>query len=185
MKHLSLMLVALGALFVCAGCSDGPKDVAVKWSQSIMHGDVPDAAKYSVPALETTNARLAAVTRPKLKSEAEKTVAMHGRIAAAITALKAAGSEVALTAVVRGVLTDLTDEEDEIKKKAAAVQKQIGETIAKLKKAKAVVNGDIATVAPEKETPFQLRKIDGAWKVERPSMTAFAEKKPEDAGAKK
>lgn len=185
MKHLSLMLVALGALFVCAGCSDGPKDVAVKWSQSIMHGDVPDAGLYSVPALQATNAELASITRPKLKSEAEKTVAMHGRIASAITALKAAGSEVALAPVVRCVLTGLTDEEEEIKKKAAAIQKQVGETIAKLKKTKAVVNGEIAIITPEKESPFQLRKIDGAWKVEHPSMTAFAEKKPEDAGAKK
>lgn len=184
MKHLSLMLVALGALFVCTGCSDSPRDVAVKWSQSIMHGDAADAGRYSAPALQTTNAALVAVTRPKLKSEAEKTAAMHDRIAVAITALKAAGTEVALTPVVCCVLTDLTDDEDEIKKTAAATQKRIGETIAKLKKAQVTVNGDVAIITPEEETPFQLRKIKGAWKVEKPSMTAFGMKK-EAAGAKK
>jgi len=183
MKHFSLMLVALGALFVCAGCSDNPKDVAVKWSQSIMHGDAADAGRYSAPALQTTNAALVAVTRPKLKSEAEKTVAMHERIAAAIVLLKKANVEIALTPVVCCVLTNLTDPEDEIKKTAAATQKRIGETIAKLKKAQITVNGDIAIVTPEEETPFQLRKINGAWKVERPSLTAFETKKA--SGAKK
>ena len=178
MKHLSLMLVALGALFVCAGCSDGPKDVAVKWSQSIMHGDAPDAALYSVSALQATNTKL---TRPKLKGEAEKTVDMHRRIDAAIAALKVSGAEVSLAAVVRSVLTGFSDDEESVKKQSAAIQKQIGETIAKLKKAKAVVNGDVAVITPEDEESFRLRKIDGAWKVEKPSMTAFELRKKDAA----
>ena len=123
MKHLSLMLVALGALFVCAGCSDGPKDVAVKWSQSIMHGDAPDAALYSVSALQATNTKLVSVTRPKLKGEAEKTVDMHRRIDAAIAALKVSGAEVSLAAVVRSVLTGFSDDEEAVKKQSAAIQK--------------------------------------------------------------
>ena len=183
MKRFSVMLAALGALFVCAGCSDGPKDVAVKWSQSIMHGDAPDAALYSVSELQTTNQKLVAITHPKLKSEAEKTVEMQRRIADAITVLKAAKQDPSLAAVVRCVLTDLTDDEEPVKKKAATIQKQIGETIAKLKKTQATVNGDIATIVPEKEMPFVLRKVDGAWKVEKPSMTAFAEKKAEPKAA--
>ena len=65
MKHLSVVLAALSVLFVCAGCSETPQEVAVKWAQAIAAGDVKSADEYSTGKTYPVNAVLCALMSSK------------------------------------------------------------------------------------------------------------------------
>ena len=65
MKHLSVVLAALGVLFVCAGCSDTPREVAGKWAQAIAAGDVKTANECSTGKTYPVNAVLCALMSSK------------------------------------------------------------------------------------------------------------------------
>lgn len=61
MKKLMLLLVSLSALFIFAGCgAKSPKDVAVKWFQAVLDGDVKTANELSTEKTQAMNALMAA-----------------------------------------------------------------------------------------------------------------------------
>ena len=52
--------MVLASVFVLAGCSDSPRDVAVKWANAIADGDSKKVAEYSTERSFFTNAGLLA-----------------------------------------------------------------------------------------------------------------------------
>jgi len=122
MKRLSVVLAALSVLFVCAGCSETPREVAVKWAQAIAAGDVKSADEYSTGKTYPVNAVLCALMSSK-------------------------------------------------QPEAVALAEQFRAGIANYASAEVAIDGDVATltVAGEK-TRLILRRVDGAWKVDRSDM---------------
>ena len=73
MKKLMLMLVSLSAVFIFAGCSDSPRDVAVNWYGAILDGDAKKANEYSTENTQAANAFLAgAMAAQKNKEQIEE-----------------------------------------------------------------------------------------------------------------
>ena len=56
-KFFSLMFAVCG-LMLLVGCSDSPKDVAIKWAEAINDGDVEEANEYSTERTHKINALL-------------------------------------------------------------------------------------------------------------------------------
>ena len=55
MKKISVLFVSLAALFIFAGCSDSPKDVAVKWCGAMADGNLEKANEYSTAGMYESN----------------------------------------------------------------------------------------------------------------------------------
>ena len=60
MKKLLFACMVMASVFVLAGCSDSPRDVAVKWANAIADGDGKKAAEYSTETTLLTNVVLLA-----------------------------------------------------------------------------------------------------------------------------
>ena len=134
MKRLSVVLAALGALLVCAGCSDTPRNVAVKWAQAVSAGDVKIANEYSTGKTYPVNAVLCALMR----SRQPEAVALADKFRAGIAGFAAAAE---------------------------------------------TIDGDVATlVMADGGEKLTLRRVDGAWKVDRSDMLPSG--KPAAAAAK-
>lgn len=81
MKKLSLILMTLAAVFVFAACgakASSPKDVAVKWFQALLDGDVNTANELSTDQTKALNALFAAgfTSEEKGSDDAKESKAM-------------------------------------------------------------------------------------------------------------
>lgn len=47
MKKIMVMCAALMGMLVFTGCSESPRDVAVKWGKAVLEGDLKKANEYS------------------------------------------------------------------------------------------------------------------------------------------
>lgn len=56
MKKILVMCAALTGMLVFTGCSDSPRDVAVKWGNAVLEGDLKKANEYSTKESEPLNA---------------------------------------------------------------------------------------------------------------------------------
>ena len=56
MKKLLFWSMALAGVLFLTGCSDSPKDVAVKWGKALVAGDLKTANKYSTEKTRPMNA---------------------------------------------------------------------------------------------------------------------------------
>ena len=71
MKKFLMMLVAFAGLFILSGCKDSPKDVAQKWGQAILDGNVDEANKYSTDNVKLLNAFAVASFEKNAESKAK------------------------------------------------------------------------------------------------------------------
>lgn len=63
------MLAVLTGMFILTGCSDSPKDVAVKWGNALLDGDAKKANEYSTENTVAANAFIIGIVS---KDEKEK-----------------------------------------------------------------------------------------------------------------
>ena len=66
------MLAVLTGMFILTGCSDSPKDVAVKWGNALLDGDAKKANEYSTENTVAANALLIGILSNGEKSEKDR-----------------------------------------------------------------------------------------------------------------
>lgn len=75
MKKLLLLCTILAGTILLTGCSDSPKDVAVKWGKAIMAEDLKTANEYSTEKTKVLNAiAVRMCSNEKSKAEISETV---------------------------------------------------------------------------------------------------------------
>jgi putative sterol carrier protein len=71
MKKFLMLLVAVAGLFILAGCTESPKDVATEWAAAIAIGDVETANEYSTENTHVLNALVIASLEDDIEKQAE------------------------------------------------------------------------------------------------------------------
>ncbi len=56
MSRIVFVLSVMAGLFILTGCSESPQDVAGKWGEAILKGDLKTANHYSTEKTRTINA---------------------------------------------------------------------------------------------------------------------------------
>lgn len=90
MRKLSVLLLALAGLFVLTGCSDSPKDVAVKYSEALLDGNIKKANEYSTEKTHAMNGMVISM----LSSDSEDAKKTKAEFKANLSLIKKAKEEI-------------------------------------------------------------------------------------------